>query len=328
VGKRSGPRRGSLAFYPRKRAKRIYPNVNRFKETNETKILGFPVYKAGMTRIVATDVYENSPSYGKKVSMPVTILEAPPVQVISIRFYEKTPYGLNILTEVLSDKIKKNAGRVIKLPKKYNTEEKLKEMEQFLEKATELRVIVITQPDKIKLKKTPEVMEFKVGGDLKEAWEHAKSILGKEVHVNDLFKEGEWIDVSGVTKGKGTQGPVKRFGIKIQSRKVGGHRRMPGAIGAWTPSRVLYTVPMAGQHGFQTRTELNKRIIKIGEKGEEVTPKGGIVNYGVVRGTYILVKGSVPGPKKRLLVIREAIRGKKETPLPSIEFISKESQKG
>jgi large subunit ribosomal protein L3 len=48
--------------------------------------------------------------------------------------------------------------------------------------------------------------------------------------------------------------------------------------------------------------------LKIGEKGEEVTPKGGLKNYGVIKSNYLLLEGSVPGPKKRLIRLRAAIR--------------------
>jgi large subunit ribosomal protein L3 len=72
---------------------------------------------------------------------------------------------------------------------------------------------------------------------------------------------------------------------------------------------------MAGQLGFQTRTELNKRILKIGENGEEINPKGGFKNYGIVKTNYLLLEGSVPGPKKRLVRLRAAIRP------PKIRFL-------
>jgi large subunit ribosomal protein L3 len=60
--------------------------------------------------------------------------------------------------------------------------------------------------------------------------------------------------------------------------------------------------------GFHQRTEFNKRIIKMGENGEEITPNGGFVHYGVLRGDYVLVSGSVPGSVKRLVRFRYALR--------------------
>jgi large subunit ribosomal protein L3 len=121
-------------------------------------------------------------------------------------------------------------------------------------------------------------------------------------------------------------GPVKRFGIKLQVSKSRPHRRRPGAIGAWHPARVLSTAPMQGQLGFQRRTEYNKRIIKMGDNAKEVNPKGGIPNYGEVTGNYMLIMGSVPGPRKRFIFIRKALRPIKDTTLPAIQMISLRAQ--
>jgi large subunit ribosomal protein L3 len=68
--------------------------------------------------------------------------------------------------------------------------------------------------------------------------------------------------------------------------------------------------------------------VKIGENGEEITPKGGFLNYGIVRNDYVLLKGSVPGPKKRLVRLSRAIRAPPKLDAPDIVYISKESQQG
>ena len=327
MGKRTGPRHGSKAFYPRGKAKRQYVTMKTYSNKDKAKLLGFPAYKAGMTRIIATETYEHSPRYGKEVAMPVTILEAPPIYVFGIRLYEKTPEGLKALTEVYAEKLPKETGRKLILPKKYDAKKELEKAEKLIEKTSEVRAIITTQPKKIKLKKTPEIIEITIGGMPKEAWEYAKTIIGKEVQAKEVFtEEGKMLDIAGVTKGKGTQGPVKRFGITIQRRKAHGHRRHPGAIGSWHPARVLWTVPMAGQMGYQRRTDLNKQLLKIGENGKEVTPKGGFINYGEINSHYIMIKGSIPGPKKRLVMAREAIRKQKEKPLPAIKEIITDSQ--
>ena len=70
----------------------------------------------------------------------------------------------------------------------------------------------------------------------------------------------------------------------------------------------MFTIPRAGQMGFHQRTEYNKRILKIGENGSEITPEGGFPHYGVVRNEFVLVSGSVPGSVKRLIRMRDAIR--------------------
>jgi len=329
MGKRSGPRRGSLAFYPRKKAKRIYPSVTSYNQKEEPTLQGFCGYKAGMTYIIATETYDQSPAIGQPRNTPVTILECPPLFVFAIRGYKKTPMGLKATHEIMHDKPPKELARKIKLPKKYKTQEQIKNFEENIPKITEIRAIIQTQPKKIKMKKKPEILELKISGTTEKAWEYAKTILGKEINVNDLFQEGEYIDATGITKGKGTQGPVRRFGIKLQKRnKPKGHIRMPGSIGPWTPARVLYTVPMSGQTGFQRRTVQNTRILKISE-GKEISPEGGIINYGTLKTTCLLLKGSIPGPKKRLIVIRHTLRQniiKKQIPLPTIEHISTVSQ--
>jgi large subunit ribosomal protein L3 len=149
--------------------------------------------------------------------------------------------------------------------------------------------------------------------------------LGKEVKPSDVLKEGEAVDAIGITKGKGTTGPVKRFGIVIQNRHAKGKRRHVGSLGQEQPGRVRWTVPMAGQMGFQQRTELNKRVLKINEvekAGAEITPVAGFKGYGLVKGPYILVEGSVPGHKKRLVFLRTAMRpGRNRFVAPEIKEI-------
>ena len=169
-----------------------------------------------------------------------------------------------------------------------------------------------------------------MGGEIGKDLEYAKEMLGKEISAKDIFNEGDFVDATAVTKGKGTQGPVKRWGITIQNAKArrSGKGRHVGAIGGWTPRRVRLRVPQLGQTGYQQRTEYNKRIVKIGENGEEITPKGGFLNYGIVRNDYVLLKGSVPGPKKRLVRLSRAIRAPPKLDAPDIVYISKESQQG
>jgi len=301
------PKKGSQAFYPRKRAKRIYPVVSTYPETEKPKLLDFACYKAGMTNLILIDNVKSSPTYGQEVSIPATILECPPLKVVGIRAYKLTTKGLQVLTEAWSKELPKEIERKTKVKP---NEEKISEIEKNLDKISKLKLIVSTQPKLSGLgKKKPEIFEVEIGGkDLKEKLDFAKQLLGKEIRASDVFKQGEYVDVIAVTKGKGTAGPVERFGVFIQSRHAKEKRRHVGTLGQEQPGKVRHTVPMAGQLGFQTRTEFNKRILKIGEKGEEVTPKGGLKNYGVVKTDYLLLEGSVPGPKKRLIRLRAAIR--------------------
>ena len=79
--------------------------------------------------------------------------------------------------------------------------------------------------------------------------------------------------------------------------------------------------------GYHKRTELNKRILKISED-TDITPKGGFLNYGVVKNPHLIIKGSISGPVKRLIKFRKAIRSKKKPVKPEITYISKESKQG
>jgi len=308
------PKKGSQAFYPRKRAKRIYPAVSTYPETEKVKLLDFAGYKAGMTNLILIDNVKNSPTYGQEISVPATVLECPPLKVVGIRVYKSTTKGLRVLTEAWTKELPKEIERKTKVKP---NEENLAEIEKNLSLVSKIKLIVATQPKLSGLrKKKPEIFEIEVGGkDVKEKLDFAKQLLGKEIRAFDVFKQGEYVDVIAVTKGKGTAGPVKRFGVFIQSRHAKEKRRHVGTLGQEQPGKVRHTVPMAGQLGFQTRTELNKRILKIGERGEEINPKSGFKNYGIIKTDYLILEGSVPGPKKRLVRLRAAIRP------PKIRFL-------
>ncbi len=330
--KYSRPRRGSLAFSPRKRASSIVPRIRSWPDYDgEPKLLGFAGYKAGMTHVIMIDDRKNSPTYGEEIVVPVTVIECPPLKVMGIRVYKNTPYGLQIAGEVWTNELDEYLGRRLNLPKKTPDVDKLREIEDI----AEVRVITYTQPYKITgvPKKVPDVMEQKVGGsDINAVLDYAIAKLGKEVRISEVFQEGALIDVIAITKGKGFQGPVKRWGVitlDAKHARSSKHRRV-GTLGPWTPHRVRWTVPQAGQMGFHQRTEYNKRIIKIGENGEEVTPKGGFVHYGLIRSDYVLVSGSVPGPVKRLIRMRDAIRPPQKVAYEGINvlYISTSSKQG
>jgi large subunit ribosomal protein L3 len=307
------PRRGSLAFWPRKRAKRIYPAISSYPESEKTKLLAFAGYKAGMTQIIIVDNKKGSPTFGQEVAIPTTVLDCPPLKVIGLRAYVMTSKGLKVFSEAYAKDLPKDLERKVKVKP---NEENLKKIEEKIEKISKIRAIACTQPKLSGIgKKKPEIFEIEVGGkNIREKFEYAKKLLGKEVSISDVFREGEFVDVIAVTKGKGTAGPVKRFGVKIQPRKAKKKLRHVGSLGQERPGKVRHTVPMAGQLGFWTRTELNKWLVKIG-KGEEINPKGGFKRYGIIKATYALLAGSVPGPKKRLIMLREAIRP------PRIKFL-------
>lgn len=329
--KKSAPRRGSLAYLPRGRAARETPRIRFWSRISQgPTLLGFMGYKAGMTHLFYVEDRPRAPNFGKEINQAVTILEAPPILICGVRAYTRATNGLNTLTEAWMKSLPKDLERVFTLPENFDTEKGLQTIEASLTEIAELRIIAITQPRLSSIpKKKPEVVEIKVdGAPVKDLFEYVRGILGKTVSVNDVLKEGQFVDAIAVTKGKGFQGPVKRWGVKILPRKSRKTKRGIAVLGPWKPPRVLYTVPRAGQMGYHTRTEYNKRVLKIGMDGKDVNPKGGFVNYGLVKGPYIILNGSVPGPKKRLIRLRYPARPKMKAPLepPKITQISIDSQ--
>ena len=321
INKPKYPKRGSRAFVPRVRAKRIYPKIKNWPVTNETKLLGFAAYKAGMAEIIFVDNSPTSITKGEEICVPITILDAPKIKIMAIRFYKKDDRRFKkVFTEVWTDKIDKDLKRKISIPKKkINFEEKLGKIN--IENFEDITVLVYTLPKGRANKKKPEIFEIAIGGeDISEKFEYVKSILGNEISVSDVLKEGEQIDVIAVTKGKGFQSPVKRNRIKLESKKTDRTRRGVAAIGPDVPRKVSWTIPMPGQMGFHNRYDYNKWILKVGEEG--LTFKRGLLNYGNVRGDYILLKGSIPGTSKRLVRFRFAINPKRGVPEKPPEAIN------
>jgi large subunit ribosomal protein L3 len=317
------PRRGSMAFYPRKRAKRIYPTQNFPRiEGDKAYPLGFAGYKAGMTHVILIDEDSDSPTYGQKVFTPVTVLECPPLTVFGFRCYTKTWEGLKTMCDIIAQNLDAKLQRKTTLGKGKLPSTKPEDVD--LDKVYEIRLLCHTNPP---FKKTPEIFEIGLAGNVEAQFSYACDVLGKQINVNDVFKEGDWIDVTAVTKGKGTEGPVRRFGVKLHGRKMKQMHRHVGSLGSRGRGRVLPTVPNTGQMGFQTRTELNKRIIKFVEP-DEINPKGGFPHYGILRNLGVLVEGSVPGCKKRLVRFRFAIRPPKKNPPINLAYISLASKQG
>ncbi len=309
MAKHHKPKAGSRAYWPKKRAKRIYPAIRTRAVKSTEGPLSFAGFKAGMTQVKCIDNTKDSLTEGEEVMKPATVIECPPLMVCGIRTYVKDHDGLKSNATIWSEKPEKDLDRKLKVPKKPDRS-KVSVIDKQAEKLADVRLLVHTKPRGTGIgKKKPEVFEVGIGGEVAAKWDYAKGMLGKELKVSDVFKDGEWIDVSSVTTGKGFQGPVKRFGIKVRPRKHEKKRRHTGVLGTRGVARVLPgKIAMAGQLGFQTRTEFNKRIISIGSG--ELTPKGGWLKYGKIEGDYIILRGSVPGPKKRLIMLRKGLRAR------------------
>lgn len=295
------PRKGSLQFYPRVRAKKIIPRV-RWEALNKEEIglLGFIGYKAGMKSAYVKDNTPHSMTKGQRIIIPVTIIECPTMKIFSVRFYKNK----KIVTEVLNQNIDKEMKRKIKVPKEVK-----KKIEEVAEDSyDDVRLLVYSQVKKTGIKKTPDIAEVGLSGSLSEKRDFIKNNLAKEISIKDVFNDCV-VDVRGVTIGKGTQGPTKRFGLSLRFHKSEKGVRGPGSGGPWHPSRVEFTQPMAGQMGFFTRTSYNHKIILLDNIDTKNINLGeGFRHFGKIKTDYIVLFGSVQGPKKRQLLITSALR--------------------
>jgi len=198
-----------------------------------------------------------------------------------------------------------------------------------------VRVIAHTQVKKLGLRnKKAHIMEIQVnGGTIAEKADYGRTLFEKEVPISSVFEQDEMIDVIGVTKGRGYEGVTTRWGVTRLPRKTHKGLRKVACIGAWHPSRVMWTVARAGQNGYHHRTEINKKIYRIGlgkDKGnatttsditpKAITPLGGFPHYGIVREDFLMIKGGVVGTKKRPLTLRKTLVG--QTSRSALEKIS------
>jgi large subunit ribosomal protein L3e len=335
------PRHGSLGFLPRKRTNHHRGKVKTFpKDKPEEKphFTAFMGFKAGMTHICREVVKPGSLAHKKEVVEAVTIVETPPIVVVGLVGYVETPRGLRTLTTVfaqhLSEAFKRRMYKnwyhskkkaFTKYSKKYTDEGRKpidKELERIVKYCQVIRVIVHSQPKKVGLgQKKAHVMEIQInGGTAQEKVDFAKSWFEKEVPVAGVFQQNEMIDVLGVTKGKGYEGVTTRWGTTRLPRKTHRGLRKVGCIGAWHPANVQYSVARAGQNGYHHRTELNKKIYRVGAGTDKhnasteadislkaITPMGGFPHYGVVDEDWLMLKGCVMGPKKRVLTLRKSL---------------------
>jgi len=332
--KTHAPRHGSLAYLPRKRSTQLLARIRFWPriQAETPRLLGFVGFKAGMTHVFTIEDRKRSPDFGKEVIRPATVLETPPILVCAVKAYTKNIYGLRTLNEAWVKDPPDDLERVFTLPENFNTEEALKKIEENMPKTVKIRVIAITQPRQTSLpKKKPDMAEIELGGGtIQQQFDYAKNLLGKTITLPEIFKEGQFVDVASISTGKGFQGPVKRWGVTILQAKGRKTKRGVATLGPWNPHHVMYSVPRAGQMGYHQRTEYNKRILKMGADGKEITPKGGFIRYGEIHGSYALLAGSIAGTEKRPIRLRYPARPPRdvaEEP-PQITQISLESPQG
>ncbi len=307
---RKSPRKGSLQFWPRKRASKFLPSVNWKAINSDQGIKGFICYKAGMASAYVKDNTPHSMTSGKKIVIPITILECPSMKIFSTRFYKNNKVAKEILNKNLDKELKKK----LKLPKKDSG--KLEDIK--IEDYDDVSVIVYSQVKKTGLKKKPDLIEMGISGHISDKFNFIKENQGKELSVLNFFEKGQLIDLRGLTKGQGFSGPVKRFGIKLKQKKSEKGQRRPGSLGPWHPARVTFRAPQAGQLGMFTRVIYNNKIVDIGKSEGKLK---NIKNYGDVKTDYILVRGSVQGPSKRQLLITKPLRTTKKQSKKDFDLI-------
>jgi len=308
---RKSPRKGSLQFWPRKRADKFLPSVNWDAINSGKAIKGFIGYKVGMTSAIVKDNTANSMTKGKKIAIPVTIIECPSMKILSIRFYKNK----KVAKEIISEKIEKEMKRKIKMPKKSGHKMDAINPEDY----DDIRVICYSQVKKTSIKKTPDIIEIGLNGSLEEKFKFAKEHMSKEISISQVFEKGELADVRGLTIGKGLVGPVKRFGITLKNHKSEKGVRRPGSLGPWHPARVTYLAPQAGQLGMFTRAVYNSKIIEI-SKPEQREIKN-VKNFGDVKTDYLILRGSVQGPPKRQIILTSPLRKTKEQSKKEMELV-------
>ncbi|TLX81661.1 MAG: 50S ribosomal protein L3, partial [Thaumarchaeota archaeon] len=192
-------------------------------------------------------------------------------------------------------------------------EKSLERAEKSLGRVHEIYAIAAVLPRQAGVdQKKPYVFEVAVkGGDVQKQFAFIKDLLGKEVKVDQVFQKGADIDVAAITKGKGIEGPITRWGVKKKQHKSRKSVRALGTLGPISPSTIMYTVPRAGQRGFHQRTQYNNRIMIMSNTQNsefKINPAGGFKHFGVVEGDFVVIRGSIPGTYRRLVKLRSPMR--------------------
>ena len=301
-----------MAFSPRKRAKSNPPTIKYWPKVDldTPKLLGFAGYKAGMTGIIYKDNNKNSIFFGQEVYSAVTIVETPPLFVLGVVTYgislEKNAIcGLKtIFAKKLPPEFKRHSPSMVK----GHDESDQTELKSKIDEIKVIRLLMSTQPHLSGIsKKKPDIFEIEIGGStIKDRLDYSLSLLGKTINIDDVYQPGDQLDIIAVTKGKGYQGPVKRWVIKLLRRKARKTKRKAASLGPWFPHAVMYTVPLSGQMGYHKRTVRNIKLLDIKQAPDDTNFS--LHKYGLIKSNYLVLKGSIPGPSKRLIKFRHVSR--------------------
>lgn len=355
------PRHVSLGFLPRKRCRRHRGKVKSFPKDDPSlkpHFTAFVGYKAGMTHVLREMYKPGSKLHKKEVVEAVTVVETPPLAVVGIVGYAESPTGLRALTTIWAQHLSAGCRRrfykrwyaskqkaFTKYSEKCNDSEKRETEFRRLKKYCKvIRAIVHTQMDLLPFaQKKAHICEIQInGGTVAEKVDFVSSLMERHVMVSTVFDQNEMVDVIGVTKGHGVKGVVSRWGVTKLPRKTHRGLRKVACIGAWHPSRVQFQVPRHGQKGYHHRTEMNKKIYRVGLGNDprngatvsdatekSITPMGGFPHYGIVKNDFLILKGCIVGPRKRVITIRKSLHtrvsrvAKEEVTLKFIDTSSK-----
>merc|ERR1712004_687061 len=302
---------------------------------------------AGMSHIVREMDRPGSKNNKKEVVEAVTIIETPPMIAVGVVGYIETPRGMRALKTVWAEHIGEECKRrfyknwsqskkkaftksCTKWADDLGKKEIEKDLNQMKKYCTTIRIIVHTQMKLLRRRqKKAHIMEVQLnGGSIADKVNFAREHFEKEVPVGEVFAQDEMIDVIGVTKGHGYKGVTSRWHTKKLPRKTHKGLGKVACIGAWHPARVGFSVARAGQKGYHHRTEINKKIYRMGQgvhqkdgkiirnnastdfdmsEDKTITPMGGFPHYGEVNNDFVMLLGCTMGPKKRVITLRKSL---------------------
>jgi len=211
-----------------------------------------------------------------------------------------------------------------------------------------IRAICHTQIGKVKIgSKKANIKEIQInGGTVEQKVDFCTGLFEQEVKIADVFAQDEMCDIIGSTRGKGYSGPIARWSCTRLPRKTHRGLRKVANIGSWHPMRVQFQVPRAGQDGYHHRTELNKKIYRMGKNVKEdpngattesdltekgITPMGGFAHYGEVTQDWVMLKGAIMGCKRRIITMRKSLLpqvSRRATEKIELKFIDTSSKFG